>query len=97
MTNDHKTTPEPTEAPALDAWQMATSILVGLRKAEARAEAELVSNRAAANQNPFAGGVLSSVVLQRIIRDTLKSLDADLRQHARSNRLAMPQHKVAPA
>jgi hypothetical protein len=90
MTMTNKPT-EPTNAPVLDAWQMAISILVRLRKAEAGAEAELVSNRAAAKQNPFAGGVLSSVALLRVIRDAMQSLEADLRQHARSNGLPMPK------
>jgi hypothetical protein len=43
--------------PQMDAWAMATSILVGLTKAEATAEAELAQRRANANQNPFGAGV----------------------------------------
>lgn len=74
---------------------MATSILVGLWKAEVVAEAELVANQKAAGQNPFAAGVQRSMILLNIIRDTIKSLQYDLNQQARSSGLTMPKRSVS--
>lgn len=91
MTNDTPSTTTPTPKPAMDAWAMTCSILVGLWKAEYVAEAELVSNQASAKQNPFAASVQRSVILLNILRDNIKSLEYDLNQQARSNGLAMPK------
>lgn len=95
MTNEKTTTatktPADTAKPAMDAWAMTCSILVGLWKAEDVAEAELVSNQAAAKQNPFAASVQRSVILLNILRDNIKSLEYDLNQQARSSGLTMPK------
>lgn len=91
MNIDTPTKTATTPAPAMDAWAMSCSILVGLWKVEEVAEAELVSNQAAAKQNPFAAGVQRSVILSNIIRDTIKSLQYDLNQQARSSGLRMPK------
>lgn len=98
MTNEKTTTtptPTPTAKPQMDAWAMAVSIMVGLWKAEDVAEAELVANQKAAGQNPFAAGVQSSVILLRIVRGTIQSLEYDLNQQARSCGLTMPKRGPA--
>jgi hypothetical protein len=77
--------------PQMDAWAMATSILVGLTKAEATAEAELAQRRANANQNPFGAGVTQALNLLRTLQEAKQSYEHDLRQIARSSRLPMPE------
>ncbi len=75
----------------MSAWSMATSILVGLTKAETTAEVELAQCRVDANQNPFGAGVSQALSLLRTLQDAKQSYEHDLRQIARSSRLPMPE------
>lgn len=75
----------------MDSWEMATAILVGMRKALAKVELERTQCLLEANQSPFGKGVLAAVALSQTIEEALQSFEAELRKHARSCGLAVPK------
>lgn len=87
MTTDPKDT---AQEPTMTAWDMATSILVGLHKAEAKARAEYTQRHAEAGK-PFGPGVSQAAHLLEALSLARRNLDPDLRGIARANRLAMPE------
>jgi len=77
------------------AWDMAKSIYAGLQKAEAKADAELQQVLVDCGQNPVGKGTFTARALRRILNDATHSLEVDLLQFARSNKLEMPS-RVLP-
>lgn len=75
----------------LDAWTMAQSILVGLRKAIKTAEAERQAVVTAHPGNHLAPGLRKQSDLLEILQATKRGLEAELHSHARSNGLSMPR------
>lgn len=75
----------------MDAWTMATSILVGLHRAHQKARAEYAEARAGANGQPLANGSGKAMMIRDALADALATLEPDLHQVARANKLPMPE------
>jgi hypothetical protein len=74
----------------MTAWDMASACLVGLTKSVAKARAEYNEAVAAANGNPMGRGVMSANHTINVIAAATRELEGDMRQHARSSGLTMP-------
>ena len=74
----------------MTAWDMATACIVGLTKSVAKARAEYDEAIAVANGNPMGRGVMAANHTINVIAAATRVLEQDMRQHARSSGLAMP-------
>lgn len=72
------------------AWDMASSCLVGLTKSVSKAHTEYTDTIAAADGNPMGRGVMAASHLINVIAAATQLLESEMRQHARSNGLTMP-------
>lgn len=86
--NPKANAPAPTD---MAAWDMALSILTGLRQARSKAEAEYTSAVTATKGNPFGTGVAPAAHLVEALSEALRGLEPDLRQIARLNARMMPE------
>jgi len=81
-----------TEAPtSLDAWTMASSILVGLDKAVEVANAEYTAAVVAGKGNPFSAGISQTNQILETLSITKRDLTHEMTRIARSSGLAMPE------
>jgi hypothetical protein len=76
---------------SMSAWNMAISLLVGLRQTVAKAEVEYAQRLADAKGNSFGQGVSPAAHLLEALKEAQRGLEPDLRQIARSNDLALPE------
>lgn len=77
----------PTE---MTAWAMACSCLVGLYKSLSKARTEYDEAVAAADGNPMGKGVMQAANTINVIGSATSVLEQDMRQHARSSGLVVP-------
>lgn len=80
-----------TTAKGLDAWAMACSILVAMRKAAAKAQQEYDEAYAAGEGRPFSPGLSKAIATKTTLTDTARVLEHGLGQVARANNLEMPK------
>lgn len=85
MTKNAKTT-----ATEMNAWEMLSSILVGLYKTEAKACTEYDALIAANPMNPFAPGVGPANDVLNVTAKAKRDLEYELRRVARSSGLSLP-------
>ena len=78
-------------ASPMDAWRMASSILVGLNKAIKKAEEERSAALAQGNGNPFAPGVSTPSQIAEALIEARRVLAPQLHATAKSSGLAMPE------
>ena len=78
-------------AETMTAWDMASACLVGLTKSVIKARAEYDEAVAAAEGNPMGRGVMSANHTINVIAAATRVLEGDMRQHARSSGLVMPE------
>jgi hypothetical protein len=74
----------------MTAWDMASACLVGLTKSVAKARAEYNEVVTAADGNSMGKGVMQAAHTINVIAAATQLLEGDMRQHARSNGLTMP-------
>lgn len=84
-----KTTAKTTAA-EMPAWEMISSILVGLYKTEAKARTEYDALISANPTNPFAPGVGPANDLLNITAKAKRDLEYELRRISRSSGLSLP-------
>jgi hypothetical protein len=77
-------------ATEMNAWDMLSSILVGLHKTEAKARAEYDALIAANPTNPFAPGVGPANDVLNVTAKAKRDLEYELRRVARSSGLSLP-------
>jgi hypothetical protein len=85
MTKNAKTT-----ATEMNAWEMLSSILVGLYKTEAKARTEYDALILANPTNPFAPGVGPANDVLNVTAKAKRDLEYDLRRMARSSGRSLP-------
>jgi hypothetical protein len=92
MTKTTENTPATeTSVASMTAWDMASSCLVGLHKSQLRARSEYNETLAASGNNPLGAGVSAAARVINVIGVATSVLEHDMRQHARSAGLAMPE------
>ena len=77
-------------AETMTAWDMATSCLVGLTKSVSKARTEYDEAVTAADGNSMGKGVMQAAHTINVIALATQMLESDMRTHARSNGLTMP-------
>tara|TARA_B110000211_G_scaffold229031_1_gene286155 strand:+ start:90 stop:368 length:279 start_codon:yes stop_codon:yes gene_type:complete len=77
-------------AETMTAWDMASSCLVGLSKSVSKARTEYNEVVTAAAGNSMGKGVMQAAHTINVIAAATRVLEQDMRQHARSNGLTMP-------
>ncbi|SIT81237.1 hypothetical protein SAMN05421665_1238 [Yoonia rosea] len=80
-----------TPATEMTAWDMASSCLVGLHKSQRKARSEYEAALAASGNNPLGAGVSAAARVINVVAAATRVLEQDMRQHARSAGLVMPQ------
>lgn len=92
MTNQaSETAATETSVASMNAWNMTLSVLMGLRKTEAKARAEFEAIRNANLGKPFASGVTTATDILNSVSQTKLDLNHELRRIARSNGFTMPE------
>jgi len=75
----------------MDAWTMACSLLVGLRKAAKVADAERVVAVAAGGGNPFFAGISQANQTLEMLNTAKHDLSIEMHRIARSSALTLPE------
>ncbi|WP_295511852.1 hypothetical protein [uncultured Sulfitobacter sp.] len=88
MTNTPTETTTPTE---MNSWAMACSLLVGVRQALAKGQAEHAAIIAANPNRTFIAEARVVADTVNVLRDVENTLDWELSRTARSSNLAMPE------
>lgn len=78
-------------APEMGTWEMACAVLTALNQTHLKAMSEYVTLVEAADGNPFAPGAGGAGHLIATLKPALRQLEADMRKHARSDALSMPE------
>ena len=89
MTNKASMTPAPTTE-TMTAWEMSLSVLIGLRKTEAKARTEFEAICNANPGKPFAPGMTTASDILNTVAQSKLDLEHELRRIARSNGLSVP-------
>ncbi len=77
----------------MTAWEMALSVLVGLRKTEAKALEEYRTLQAANPRNPFARGMTGAYNLAQTIGEARYVFEYELRRIAGSSNRTIPERE----
>lgn len=75
----------------MTAWDMATSILTGLRKAEINARAELHAIQASNPGKPYAPGIATATDILNTVSLAKLDIQRELSRIARSNQFTLPE------